>query len=252
MSRPAGPVSLAEGCLRCQACGQSADCDQGRELLHHRQGSFFLEAWLAILQAVVKDVALSVPHFLDFGLCPTMERAPLAAWDSDGPRLPTEYRHLQHGHLEGIPQVACQAGCPSISKPPEPARPPFAVRCPTQSIDVGQSVRCVVEFEPKTASVFDGLIACEAPFPPAQLFSLSGGQRTSRGRRSARGQEICAAVHGREQNASPLRPRWPHAAGGVWRGVAWQACAADLRAAEHHTGAGCLPGTRCPGQLRGR
>ena len=27
------------------------------------------------LQAVVKDVALSLPHFLDFGLCPTMERA---------------------------------------------------------------------------------------------------------------------------------------------------------------------------------
>ena len=25
-------------------------------------------------QAVVKDVALSLPHFLDFGLCPTMER----------------------------------------------------------------------------------------------------------------------------------------------------------------------------------
>ena len=27
---------------------------------------------------MVKDVALSVPHFLDFGLCPTMERRPLS------------------------------------------------------------------------------------------------------------------------------------------------------------------------------
>jgi len=30
-------------------------------------------------------------------------------------------------------------------------------------------VRCVVEFEPKTASVFDGLIACEARGSPEGL-----------------------------------------------------------------------------------
>ena len=33
-----------------------------------------LAIFVGDLQAVVKDVALSLPHFLDFGLCPTMER----------------------------------------------------------------------------------------------------------------------------------------------------------------------------------
>ena len=33
-----------------------------------------IDRFFGDLQAVVKDVALSLPHFLDFGLCPTMER----------------------------------------------------------------------------------------------------------------------------------------------------------------------------------
>ena len=33
-----------------------------------------IDRFFCDLQAVVKDVALSLPHFLDFGLCPTMER----------------------------------------------------------------------------------------------------------------------------------------------------------------------------------
>ncbi|CAL1144911.1 unnamed protein product [Cladocopium goreaui] len=73
-------------------------------------GSFFV-----IVKAVVKDVALSLPHFLDFGLCPTMER----------------------------------------------------------------QVRCVVEFEPKTASVFDGLIACEVASAAANAIVDDDGDDSS-------------------------------------------------------------------------
>lgn len=93
-------------------------------------GSFFV-----IVKAVVKDVALSVPHFLDFGLCPTMERSQ------------QQIDIYNTGTLKASMKWH--------------ARPPFTVRCPAQTVEVGQSVRCIVEFEPKTASVFDGLIACE-------------------------------------------------------------------------------------------
>eukprot|EP00440_Ansanella_granifera_P063072 gb/GFBE01068393.1/.p1 GENE.gb/GFBE01068393.1/~~gb/GFBE01068393.1/.p1 ORF type:complete len:1946 (+),score=403.79 gb/GFBE01068393.1/:1-5838(+) len=94
-------------------------------------GSFFVT-----VKAVVKDVALSVPHFLDFGLCPTMERSE---------------QHIDI-YNTGTLRAAMKWH----------ARPPFTVRCPTDTVDVGQVVRCVVEFEPRTASVFDGLLACEA------------------------------------------------------------------------------------------
>jgi len=93
-------------------------------------GSFFVT-----VKAVVKDVALSVPHFLDFGLCPTMERSQ------------QQIEVYNTGTLKASMKWH--------------ARPPFTVRCPAAAVDVGQSVRCTIEFEPKTASVFDGLIACE-------------------------------------------------------------------------------------------
>mmetsp|Transcript_101399 Transcript_101399/g.241823 ORF Transcript_101399/g.241823 Transcript_101399/m.241823 type:complete len:1868 (+) Transcript_101399:77-5680(+) len=94
-------------------------------------GSFFV-----IVKAVVKDVALSVPPFLDFGLCPTMERSQ------------QQIEVYNTGTLKASMKWH--------------ARPPFTVRCSAETVDVGQSVRCLVEFEPKSASVFDGLLACEA------------------------------------------------------------------------------------------
>jgi len=94
-------------------------------------GSFFIT-----VKAFVKDVALTVPHFLDFGLCPTMERS--------------------EQHMDVFNTGTLRATMKWH------ARPPFTVRCPVDALEVGQSVRCIVEYEPQTASVFDGLIACEA------------------------------------------------------------------------------------------
>lgn len=101
-------------------------------------GSFFV-----IVKAVVKDVALSLPHFLDFGLCPTMERSQ------------QQIDVYNTGTLKASMKWH--------------ARPPFTVRCPASTVEVGQSVRCLVEFEPKTASVFDGLIACEVASAAAAI-----------------------------------------------------------------------------------
>lgn len=111
-------------------------------------GSFFV-----IVKAVVKDVALSLPHFLDFGLCPTMERSQ------------QQIDVYNTGTLKASMKWH--------------ARPPFTVRCPAQTVEVGQSVRCVVEFEPKTASVFDGLIACEVASAAANAIVDDDGDDSS-------------------------------------------------------------------------
>lgn len=105
-------------------------------------GSFFVT-----VKALVKDVALSVPHFLDFSLCPTMERS--------------------EQHIDVYNTGTLRAAMKWH------ARPPFTVRCPSDTVEVGQVVRCVVEFEPRTASVFDGLLACEASSADAASQNLA-------------------------------------------------------------------------------
>mmetsp|Transcript_52322 Transcript_52322/g.132209 ORF Transcript_52322/g.132209 Transcript_52322/m.132209 type:complete len:1905 (+) Transcript_52322:207-5921(+) len=94
-------------------------------------GSFYVT-----VKATVKDIALFVPPFIDFGLCPTAEKSE------------THIDVYNTGTLKASVRWH--------------ARPPFTVRCPSESIEVGQMLRCVVEFEPQTASVFDALVVCEA------------------------------------------------------------------------------------------
>jgi len=97
-------------------------------------GSFFVQ-----VKAVVKDIAVTVPHFVDFGLCPTSEKSEV----------------LIDVYNTGTLKAALRWH----------ARPPFSVKCAVDSIDVGMTVRCVVGFEPKTASVFDAKVMCEASRP---------------------------------------------------------------------------------------
>lgn len=94
-------------------------------------GSFYVT-----VKAVVKDIALTVPQLVNFGLCPTSE--------------------MSRQHIE-VYNTGTLKACMQWH-----AKPPFAVKAPTTSIDVGQMVRCTIEFQPTTASVFDGLIVCEA------------------------------------------------------------------------------------------
>lgn len=96
-----------------------------------KAGSFFVT-----VKATVKDIALFVPPFIDFGLCPTSEKSE------------TQFEVYNTGTLKASVRWH--------------AKPPFTVRSPGDTIDVGQSMRCVVEFEPQTASVFDALVVCEA------------------------------------------------------------------------------------------
>mmetsp|Transcript_107359 Transcript_107359/g.309044 ORF Transcript_107359/g.309044 Transcript_107359/m.309044 type:complete len:1834 (-) Transcript_107359:146-5647(-) len=96
-----------------------------------KAGSFFVT-----VKATVKDIALFVPPLLNFGLCPTVDKT----------------ETIMDVYNTGTLKAAVRWH----------ARPPFTVRCPVDTIDVGQMVRCVVEFEPQTASVFDALVVCEA------------------------------------------------------------------------------------------
>lgn len=96
-----------------------------------KAGSFFVT-----VKATVKDIALFVPPFVDFGLCPTAEKSE------------THIDVYNTGTLKASMRWH--------------AKPPFAVRCPGETIEVGQMMRCTVEFEPHTASVFDALVVCEA------------------------------------------------------------------------------------------
>lgn len=104
-------------------------------------GTFFVT-----VKAVVKDIALTVPHFIDFGLRPVNEKS--------------------ETHIDVYNTGTLKAAMKWHSKPP------FTVRSPTDVIEVGQAVRCVVEFEPNTASVFDGLVVCEASNPSATSFAV--------------------------------------------------------------------------------
>jgi hypothetical protein len=94
-------------------------------------GSFFVT-----VKAVVKDIAITIPHFLDFGLRPTFEKSemPIDVYNT-GTLAATLKWH---------------------------ARPPFFVQCPETPLEVGAVMRCMVGFEPLSASAFDGKIMCEA------------------------------------------------------------------------------------------
>lgn len=94
-------------------------------------GSFFV-----IVKAMVKDIAFSVPQFLDFALCPTMEKSEqtIEVFNTGSLKAALRWR----------------------------SKPPFSVKCPTDMVEVGHGVKCVVSFEPRAASVFDGVLVCEA------------------------------------------------------------------------------------------
>lgn len=115
-------------------------------------GSFFVT-----VKALVKDIALTVPHFFDFGLCPTME--------------------LSQQQIEIYNTGTLKAAIRWHS------RQPFTVRCPVDVLEVGQSVRCSVDFEPHSASVFDGLLICEASAASEALSLEDGsGQKQAEGK----------------------------------------------------------------------
>jgi hypothetical protein len=101
-----------------------------------KEGSFFV-----VVKACVKDIALTVHNFIDFGMCPRAEKS--------------------EQHIEVYNTGDLKAAVRWHAKPP------FKVKAPASAIDVGQMLRCVVEFEPQDASVFDGLLECEA-FNPAE------------------------------------------------------------------------------------
>jgi len=94
-------------------------------------GSFYVT-----VKATVKDIALHVTQSINFGLCPTVEKSEV----------------FMDVHNTGDLRAAVRWH----------AKPPFTVRCPSDIIEVGSSVRCVVEFEPQTASNFEAWLVCEA------------------------------------------------------------------------------------------
>lgn len=93
--------------------------------------SFFIT-----VKAVVKDIALTLPPFIDFGMCPTAEKSECTIDVYNTGDLKASLRWH--------------------------AKAPFSVRAPTNVIEVGQAIRCSVAFDPQDASVYDGHIACEA------------------------------------------------------------------------------------------
>lgn len=88
------------------------------------------------VKAVVKDIAITVTPFIDFGLCPTCESSKVVMDVFNTGTLPANLRWH--------------------------AKAPFSVRCPAPVIRVGQELRCTIEFHPKTAAVFDATLICEA------------------------------------------------------------------------------------------
>jgi hypothetical protein len=88
------------------------------------------------VKAVVKDVAVTVPHFVDFGLCPIVETS----------EVPIEV--FNTGTLDAQVRWCL--------------KPPFKVKPDTFTLKVGRSMDCMVLFEPKTASVFEAILQCEA------------------------------------------------------------------------------------------
>jgi len=96
-----------------------------------KEGSFKVS-----VKAVVKDIALSVPQFVDFGLCPTCEKSEVRVEVMNVGTLPAAIRWH--------------------------AKSPYFVKCPSQVLEVGQAMQCTVEFVPPTASVFDAVLTCEA------------------------------------------------------------------------------------------
>jgi hypothetical protein len=88
------------------------------------------------VKAIVKDVAVTVPHFVDFGLCPIVETS----------EVPIEV--FNTGTLDAQVRWCL--------------KPPFKVKPDTFTLKVGRSMDCMVLFEPKTASVFEAILQCEA------------------------------------------------------------------------------------------
>jgi hypothetical protein len=88
------------------------------------------------VKAVVKDVAVTIPHFVDFGLCPIVETSEVPIEVFNTGTLPAQVRWK--------------------------VKPPFKVEPETFTIDVGRTVDCMVLFEPKVASVFEAMLSCEA------------------------------------------------------------------------------------------
>jgi hypothetical protein len=117
-------------------------------------GSFYVT-----VKAVVKDIAITIPHFIDFGLRPTFETS----------EVPIEV------HNTGTLAATLKWH----------AKPPFCVKCPSDILGVGESLRCTVGFEPQTASVFDAEIMCEAAQAldalPEDDATLGGVQKSPNG-----------------------------------------------------------------------
>eukprot|EP00929_Paragymnodinium_shiwhaense_P112421 TRINITY_DN80679_c0_g1_i1.p1 TRINITY_DN80679_c0_g1~~TRINITY_DN80679_c0_g1_i1.p1 ORF type:complete len:1858 (+),score=467.04 TRINITY_DN80679_c0_g1_i1:131-5704(+) len=99
-----------------------------------RGGTFFVT-----VKAVVKDIAITVPHYIDFGLCPTHERSEM---NIDVYNTGTLKAQLKW-HF----------------------KPPFTVKLPVDTVEVGGMVRCKVDFEPQSASAFDGRLVLTASRP---------------------------------------------------------------------------------------
>jgi hypothetical protein len=104
-------------------------------------GSFFVT-----VKAMVKDIAISVRNFLDFGLCPTNEKSEMQIDVHNCGTLKARLKWHE--------------------------KPPFKIRAPSDVIEVGTVMRCKVEFEPDTAQVFDAMVYLE-PLPADILAAAS-------------------------------------------------------------------------------
>lgn len=94
-------------------------------------GSFFVT-----VKALVQDIAIKAPTFIDFGLCPTKEKSEL----------------FIDVYNVGALRAALRWH----------AKPPFTVHAPADILEVGEKMRCKVEFEPQGPIGFEGLIVLRA------------------------------------------------------------------------------------------
>jgi len=94
-------------------------------------GEFFVT-----IRAKVKNIAICVDEFVNFGLCATMERSE---------------RHVDVYNCGTVKTLLKWH-----------SRKPFTVKTQNMIVDIDQTAHCVVEFEPQEASVFEALLICEA------------------------------------------------------------------------------------------